>query len=113
MEDWQLMAIMLCIFVFMVYGTVNAVLVFSCLASEGNVTWNKAVFACHFDDSTSIITQQIISSSHSQSIECYQNGVKTNCSSLGNWTQSKANYEINHRMMQEIEAELFVKSMDG
>ena len=57
----------------------NAISVFVCLASEGNVTWNKAVFACHFEDSP-IINTQIVQSSYSQ--ECYKNGIRFNCSDL-------------------------------
>ena len=61
------------------YLIFEGICIFTCYSMEGNVTWNKIVFACHFEDNT-IITTRIISSSYNQ--ECYKNGIMINCSEM-------------------------------
>lgn len=67
----------LCISLLCLYILFNGISALSCLASEGNITWNKVVIACHFEDSP-MITQQIIQTSVSS--DCYLNGERINCS---------------------------------
>jgi hypothetical protein len=73
----------LCIFIVLVYALFNGVLALSCLASEGNVIWNKVVVACHFDDAPNLV-QQIITNMSSSSVEskCLLNGQYINCSDI-------------------------------
>ena len=82
MKGWLFSITVLFSFLLLFYGLFNGVTVLTCLASEGNVTWNKAVFACHFDDSPSSITQQIITTSSSVDTKCLLNGQPINCSDV-------------------------------
>lgn len=81
MPDWlDFTSAIICtiIIAILFYLIFNGVSVFICYASEGEPHWNKVVFACHFNDSFSQISQTIIS----QDRFCYQNGVQINCSNM-------------------------------
>ena len=79
--DFFIGIVFIIIVILIFYTVFNGVAYLVCLSSEGGPYWNKAVFACHFND-TSYVTQTIV---QSQSQDCFQNGVRTNCSNIHAW----------------------------
>ncbi len=55
----------------------------TCLSMEGTPYWNKIVVVCHFNDTLTSISQQIITTT--QDFSCFRNGVKINCSEIGGY----------------------------
>ena len=66
------------------YVVFNTVVVLSCLSSEGNVSWNKIVYACHFGNTISSysVSQSISTTSYQN---CSINGKPVDCDNIQDW----------------------------